>query len=122
MRFTRVFILSFLACALDMSEAQAVFQPDEESPGAYNKLMDDKERQEREAKYVAMKRQEAQAEEARRHESRAHVKEFFHKIGLEVEAGATWKNVNRWLMNAAFFGIFVALAWYGWKFNQSREK
>jgi hypothetical protein len=84
--------------------------------------MDDKEKQAREARYLALKKEEAQAEAIRRQEARSHVSEFFGKLGTEMEAGANWKNINRWLMNISFIGIFAALAWYGWKYNQNRER
>jgi DNA-binding transcriptional regulator GbsR (MarR family) len=111
----------FLACAPGPG-AQAVFQQQDESSTMYNQVMDEKERQEEQAKYKALKAAQARSEAEMRQQNRSQVKEFFQKLGVEAEEATDWKNLNRWLMNLTFIGIVGALAWYGWRFNQSRER
>jgi hypothetical protein len=101
--------------------ARAAFNPEEENPGQFNRVMDDKEKQEREAKFTVMKREQAQAEITRKAEAEANSRELaavFQSDG----SGTDWSTVNRWAFNLAVAGVLGALGWYGWKYTLPREQ
>jgi hypothetical protein len=119
---SRLFAIVLFACALASPRAQAVFQPEEEQPGVYDQVMDERERQKSEAQYVAIKREEAMAETMRRSALSERARDFVKYLGDQAKAGTTWKNINRWMMNISFIVVVGLLGWYGWKFNQSRDR
>jgi regulator of protease activity HflC (stomatin/prohibitin superfamily) len=99
--------------------ARAVFNPEEENPGNYNKVQDDKDKQEREAKYQVLKREQSQAETVRQAEAEANAQELNEAAGQE-EAGFDWSFLNRWAFNLTIVAIVGGLGWYGWKHNTPR--
>lgn len=118
---TALFWTVILALALAPIGAGAAFNPEDERPGQFNQVMDDKEKQEREAKYTALKREEAQAELTRKAEAETNSRELA-AVFQPGEGGIDWSKVNRWAFNLAVAVILGAVGWYGWKHTLPREQ
>jgi hypothetical protein len=106
----------FLITTLAPIGARAAFNPEEEDPGQFTRVMDEKEKQEREAQYKLVKREEAQAEVTRRAAVEAGWRDRAESF-LSEKSGIDWAKVNRWLFNLSMIGAIALLGWLGWKHN-----
>lgn len=100
--------------------ARSAFNPEEEDPGQFNRVMDEKQRQDREGQFGLLKREQAQAEATRRAEAEANAAELAQSF--QEESGVDWTRINRWMMNLTIIAIIGSLAWFGWKHNMPREE
>ena len=121
MRIRALSWIVLLGMTLAPIGARAVFNPEEENPGNYNKVQDDKDRQLREAQYSLMKREKAQVELARQAASQANSQERTNTSGQQ-DSGVDWATVNRWLFNLSMLAGIGLLAWYGWRHNMPRAE
>ena len=117
----RWLILTVLLSTLAPIGARAAFNPEEEDPGQFTRVMDEKEKEEREAQYGLVKREEAQAELTRRAEANANSRELSQVLEKE-DSGIDWAKVNRWCFNLTMVGVIVLLGWLGWKHNMPRTE
>jgi hypothetical protein len=101
--------------------ARSAFNPEDEDPGQFNRVMDEKQKQEREAQYDRLKREQAQAEATRRAEAEINAAELLQSFQEEA-SGIDWTRVNRWLINLSIALVIGSLAWFGWKHNMPREQ
>lgn len=100
--------------------ARAVFNPEEENPGNYNKVQDDKDRQLREGQFKQLKQEQEAAEATRRAEVAAK-----RDLIQDIQQGASsvdWATINRWLFNLSMVVIVGLLGYYGWKNNEPRSE
>lgn len=119
-RGTTATAIFLLVLTLAPIGARAVFNPEEENPGNYNKVQDDKERQLREGQFQQLKREQEASEATRRAEvaAKRDLIQNFQQGASQID----WATINSWLFNLSMAVIVGLLGWFGWKNNEPRSE